>query len=93
MAEPGRIVRAVIRAPYQPGQAPVIRPAIVVAVNDPNLGLCNLQIFTDGGNDRALTAGESIVWGVGYKFDAEGTREPGSWHWPARKEEKRDPTS
>jgi hypothetical protein len=81
---PGRMVRAVIRAPYNPGEPPVIRPAIVVDVAQVETGVCNLQIFTDGNNDRRLFAGlpHNVVWGVSYQYSE--TREPGSWHWPDR---------
>ena len=81
---PGRMVRAVVRGAYNPGQPPVIRPAIVVDVTQLENGVCNLQIFTDGENDRPLLRGQSanLVWGVSYQYSE--TRDPGSWHWPDR---------
>ena len=80
---PGRIVRAVVRGPYQPGESTAVRPAIVVKA-DFQTGTVNLQIFTDGMNDRAITGGrgDGVIWGVGYLFDADESRAPGTWHWP-----------
>jgi hypothetical protein len=82
---PGRIVSAVLRGGYNPGQSPITRPAMVVSLAEVEIGVCNLQIFTDGENDRSVVGGRSdssVVWVTAYQFSETG--EPGTWHWPQR---------
>lgn len=88
---PGRPVHYVLDRPYSAGEAHEIRPAIIVRVWDRFAGTSNLQVFTDGSNDRKFTGetrrfpgdtGDNIVWKTSIRY-SEG-REPGTWHWPPR---------
>jgi hypothetical protein len=87
----GRMVYYVLDQPYSAGEAPVIRPAIVVQVWDRYAGTSNLQVITDGENDRKFIGeqrrfpgdtGPGFVWKTSVLY-SEG-REPGTWHWPPR---------
>jgi hypothetical protein len=79
---PGRIVHAVLRVPYNAGEAPITRPAIVVSLSQDVIGVVNLQIFTNGIDDARLFGDQNVAWGPGYLFSE--THEPGTWHWPER---------
>lgn len=88
----GSTVHYVLDQPYGAGEAPVIRPATIVHVWDTISGCVNLQVFTDGSNDRKFTGidarrfpgdtGPGTVW-KSSRLYSEG-REPGTWHWPPR---------
>lgn len=71
----------------------VHRPAVIVQVWDPQLGTSNLQVFTDGGNDRReISGGEStafndavdtgILWRTFIPYNE--SPEPNTWHWIER---------
>lgn len=57
------------------------RPAIVVKRGQG--GWLNLQVFTDGSNERTEKA--NIMW-VGSVTQDEEEKRPGTWHWPEREE-------
>lgn len=66
------------------------RPAIVVKVWNKEEGYINLQVFTDGSNDRYAypnTAGNilndidhGVMWVTSIYPDLAG-KKPGTWHW------------
>lgn len=76
----GRIVHYVLPDQHVRG---TIRPAMIVRVWSATM--VNLQVFTDGTNDR-LDAGSTVapVWRTSVSEDPEG--KPGTWHWPEREE-------
>lgn len=79
----GRIVHYVMEDGPSKGE---VRPAIVVRVwrdrgQAQANGCCQLQVFTDGGNDGPQFAG-GIIWRTSRLYDEAGA--PGTWHWPTR---------
>lgn len=78
---PGRAVHFVTDKPLSAGEAPEVRPAVVVRVWDLHTGVSNLQVFVDGTND-GYPAGQGTAWKTSIRY-SEG-REPGTWHWPPR---------
>ncbi len=81
----GRIVHYVLESGRGEGDH---RPAIVVRDWKAENGLCQLQVFTDGLNDRFLAdihaPGESpnVIWRTSVHYSEE--KESGTWHWPER---------
>ncbi len=82
----GRIVHYVLES----GQH---RPAIVVRDWKQENGLVNLQVFTDGWNDRfkvthlvrlgeqetVISIDQNVVWRTSVYYSE--AKEPGTWHW------------
>ena len=64
------------------------RPAIVVTVWNKQIGLVNLQVFTDGFNDsKSETRNEfdqvqNECWKPSIHFSEN--QEPYTWHWPEK---------
>lgn len=77
----GRIVHYVMDRPYSAGEAPEVRPAVVVRVWDAHTGCVNLQVFIDGTNDGYESA-RGTVWKTSRLYSEGG--EAGTWHWPPR---------
>ncbi len=75
----GRIVHYVLNEGPSKGQH---RPAIVVRVwryadgKPPENGCCQLQVFTDGENDKL----PSVMW----KTSVVCGEGEGNWHWPEK---------
>ncbi len=81
----GRIVHYVLGGPadaetVNPNSTGEHRPAIIVRVRDERT--VQLQVFTDGHNDRANHP-EGLMWRTSVHED-EDTKAPGTWHWPER---------
>ena len=81
----GRIVHYVLDEGRSKGEH---RPAIVVKVwrpgeanYPPEKGVCNLQVFTDFGNDfpKDHDGYGGQVWATSVEFSED--KEPGTWHW------------
>jgi hypothetical protein len=61
------------------------RPAVIVKVWSPFTGTVNLQVFTDGPNDKshATHLPEGFESGIAWKTSVlySENKEPGTWHW------------
>ena len=82
----GRIVHYVLPEGPRRGE---VRPAIIVrrfTMIDPhvrpNVGMCNLQVLLDGGNDGLEGGLGGVVWKGSVLYSEAQT--PGTWHWPPR---------
>ncbi len=78
MAQVASLGRIVHYVPSAQDTLTETRPAIIVRVWNEEIGNCNLQVFTDGGND----SGENVAWRTSVVFSETPT--PGTWHWPPR---------
>ena len=62
------------------------RPAIIVKVWNEQTGLCNLQVFIDGNNDRHCPelSQQSLFTGVDWMTSVHYSdkKEVRTWHWP-----------
>lgn len=59
------------------------RAAVVVRTWPVNKTTVQLQVLTDGTNDRS--DGKNVIWVTSVIQDEE-TKEPRTWHWPERED-------
>jgi len=84
----GRIVPSVGRIVHYVMPSGEHRPAIIVQVWEPESGLVNLQVFTDGPNDDMSLGitGPNDNWrGSVPQYHGDPLSAPqNTWHWPER---------